>query len=202
MSSQCGCIAQTGSQLLTQSSFPSLVILPFRTYIQQFHTYIPHVPPSCPSQLPLPLATPTLNPHQSLPPTCIFHRLPAVLGSRDQSLFLFRSLGKVFYCKRSTASAAQATRNTPTSAPSSCQLPAHLHMHERTPLEANPEVHGSRWAGRGRRVVSREVAWVGTAVALSSLPDYKRSVICNTNVTFAVNAGGDYAYVHRRFVPS
>lgn len=163
MSTQCGCIAQTSSQLLTQSSYPSLVI-------PHIHPIVPHVHSTCPSQLPLPLATPTLNPHQSLPPTCIFHRLPAVLGSRDQSLFLFRSLGKVFYCKRSTASAAQATRNTPTSAPSSCQLPAHLHMHERTPLEANPEVHGSRWAGRGagQGVVSREVAWVDTAVALSS----------------------------------
>lgn len=140
--------------ILTSITHPPGKCPPTHTHhTSQSHTCIPLTPPThqllpltTPTQSPIPLCSSVTIPIHSLAP---HHRLPAVLGSRDHSLFLFRSLGKVFYCKRTTASAAQNTHNTPTSAASSLKLPAHLHMHERSPLEANPEVDERGGPGTG-----------------------------------------------------
>ncbi|CAB4019030.1 Cell cycle checkpoint RAD17, partial [Paramuricea clavata] len=53
---------------------------------------------------------------------------PSTIGGKDTSLFLFRVLGKVLYCKR------EETSNTTESS-----LPEHLKQHERLPLIENPE---------------------------------------------------------------
>ncbi|XP_064385945.1 cell cycle checkpoint protein RAD17-like isoform X2 [Halichondria panicea] len=52
---------------------------------------------------------------------------PFSIGGRDCSLFLFRALGKILYCKRDTEA-----ETTPT-------LPARLQLCERLPLLVNPE---------------------------------------------------------------
>jgi cell cycle checkpoint protein len=73
-------------------------------------------------------------------------RLSTLLGSRDHSLFLFRALGKVLYCKRLTGD--QASHNTPTTTPTEStpeeshviSLPPHLNHCQRAPLAINPEV--------------------------------------------------------------
>eukprot|EP00057_Strongylocentrotus_purpuratus_P032272 XP_787106.3 PREDICTED: cell cycle checkpoint protein RAD17 isoform X1 [Strongylocentrotus purpuratus] len=51
----------------------------------------------------------------------------AAIGGRDTSLFLFRALGKVLYCKREPKTASDPV------------LPPHLHHHERDRLIINPE---------------------------------------------------------------
>jgi len=52
-----------------------------------------------------------------------------VVGGRDNSLFLFRSLGKVLYCKRGPLSAEEKCS----------QLPLHLKHHARDRMLENPE---------------------------------------------------------------
>ncbi|XP_028851643.1 cell cycle checkpoint protein RAD17 isoform X2 [Denticeps clupeoides] len=51
------------------------------------------------------------------------------IGGKDASLFLFRALGKILYCKRETFEAAEAPR-----------LPAHLSEHQRDKLLLDPEL--------------------------------------------------------------
>ncbi|XP_069953149.1 cell cycle checkpoint protein RAD17-like isoform X2 [Cherax quadricarinatus] len=51
----------------------------------------------------------------------------AAIGGKDASLFLFRALGKVLYCKRNQDCGVVEP------------LPKHLQLHERTPLLENPE---------------------------------------------------------------
>ncbi|XP_078317725.1 cell cycle checkpoint protein RAD17-like [Crassostrea virginica] len=53
----------------------------------------------------------------------------AAIGGRDTSLFLFRALGKILYCKR----------DDPSNHPALPKLPPHLGEHERDPLSLNPE---------------------------------------------------------------
>ncbi|XP_055487216.1 cell cycle checkpoint protein RAD17 isoform X1 [Leucoraja erinacea] len=53
--------------------------------------------------------------------------LPAI-GGKDQSLFLFRALGRIMYCKREPPNDLQLN-----------PLPIHLAEHERDPLLVNPE---------------------------------------------------------------
>ncbi|XP_052688808.1 cell cycle checkpoint protein RAD17-like isoform X8 [Crassostrea angulata] len=53
----------------------------------------------------------------------------AAIGGRDTSLFLFRALGKILYCKR----------DDPSNHPELAKLPPHLREHERDPLSLNPE---------------------------------------------------------------
>ncbi|XP_062924640.1 cell cycle checkpoint protein RAD17 isoform X1 [Mobula hypostoma] len=53
--------------------------------------------------------------------------LPAI-GGKDQSLFLFRALGKIMYCKREPSSDVHLN-----------PLPTHLSEHQRDPLLVNPE---------------------------------------------------------------
>ncbi|XP_038661327.1 cell cycle checkpoint protein RAD17 isoform X2 [Scyliorhinus canicula] len=50
------------------------------------------------------------------------------IGSKDQSLFLFRALGKIIYCKRELPNDLDLN-----------PLPIHLSEHERDPLLVNPE---------------------------------------------------------------
>ncbi|XP_067885684.1 cell cycle checkpoint protein RAD17 [Heterodontus francisci] len=50
------------------------------------------------------------------------------IGSKDQSLFLFRALGKIIYCKREPPNDLDLN-----------PLPIHLSEHERDPLLVNPE---------------------------------------------------------------
>ncbi|XP_048381667.1 cell cycle checkpoint protein RAD17 isoform X2 [Stegostoma tigrinum] len=50
------------------------------------------------------------------------------IGSKDQSLFLFRALGKIIYCKRELPNDLNLN-----------PLPIHLSEHERDPLLINPE---------------------------------------------------------------
>ncbi|XP_041042376.1 cell cycle checkpoint protein RAD17 [Carcharodon carcharias] len=52
----------------------------------------------------------------------------ATIGSKDQSLFLFRALGKIIYCKRELPNDLDLN-----------PLPIHLSEHERDPLLVNPE---------------------------------------------------------------
>ncbi|XP_060077450.1 cell cycle checkpoint protein RAD17-like [Ylistrum balloti] len=51
------------------------------------------------------------------------------IGGRDTSLFLFRALGKILYCKR----------DDPNTHPDEPKLPAHLQEQHRDPLIVNPE---------------------------------------------------------------
>lgn len=51
----------------------------------------------------------------------------ATVGGKDASLFLFRALGKVLYCKRNQDVGVVEP------------LPKHLQLNERTPLQENPE---------------------------------------------------------------
>ncbi|XP_030049190.1 cell cycle checkpoint protein RAD17 isoform X2 [Microcaecilia unicolor] len=51
------------------------------------------------------------------------------IGGKDASLFLFRALGKILYCKREPATESHLPR-----------LPLHLSTHERDPLLVEPEV--------------------------------------------------------------
>lgn len=53
----------------------------------------------------------------------------ASIGGRDTSLFLFRALGKILYCKR----------DDPSNYSDLPRLPPHLSEHERDPLIINPE---------------------------------------------------------------
>ncbi|XP_069127183.1 cell cycle checkpoint protein RAD17-like [Argopecten irradians] len=53
----------------------------------------------------------------------------AAIGGRDTSLFLFRALGKILYCKR----------DDPSTHPDAPKLPVHLQEHHRDPLIVNPE---------------------------------------------------------------
>ncbi|CAG2257811.1 HRAD17 [Mytilus edulis] len=53
----------------------------------------------------------------------------ASIGGRDTSLFLFRALGKILYCKR----------DDPSNHSDLPRLPSHLSEHERDPLIINPE---------------------------------------------------------------
>lgn len=53
----------------------------------------------------------------------------AAIGGRDTSLFLFRALGKILYCKR----------DDPSNHSELAKLPSHLGEHERDPLSLNPE---------------------------------------------------------------
>ncbi|XP_061182185.1 cell cycle checkpoint protein RAD17-like [Saccostrea echinata] len=53
----------------------------------------------------------------------------AAIGGRDTSLFLFRALGKILYCKR----------DDPLNYPDLPKLPPHLAEHERDPLALVPE---------------------------------------------------------------
>lgn len=53
----------------------------------------------------------------------------AAIGGRDTSLFLFRALGKILYCKR----------DNPSNYTDLPRLPLHLTEHERDPLIINPE---------------------------------------------------------------
>ncbi|XP_048761307.2 cell cycle checkpoint protein RAD17-like [Ostrea edulis] len=53
----------------------------------------------------------------------------AAIGGRDTSLFLFRALGKILYCKR----------DDPQKHPDLPKLPPHLVEHERDPLIVKPE---------------------------------------------------------------
>ena len=74
----------------------------------------------------------------------------AAIGGRDNSLFLFRALGKILYCKRDTVDAErkgegegkledlERRNGTETGSPPS--LPAHLQQHERSRLLVDPEV--------------------------------------------------------------
>nr|XP_033782959.1 cell cycle checkpoint protein RAD17 isoform X3 [Geotrypetes seraphini] len=50
------------------------------------------------------------------------------IGGKDASLFLFRALGKILYCKREPATESNLPR-----------LPLHLSVHERDPLLVEPE---------------------------------------------------------------
>ncbi|CAL4066130.1 unnamed protein product, partial [Meganyctiphanes norvegica] len=52
----------------------------------------------------------------------------ASVGGKDASLFLFRALGKVLYCKRESDKGVVDS------------LPSHLKMHERSPLVETPEL--------------------------------------------------------------
>ncbi|KAK2168507.1 hypothetical protein LSH36_16g04026 [Paralvinella palmiformis] len=53
----------------------------------------------------------------------------SAIGGRDTSLFLFRALGKILYCKR----------GDPASCEDTAKLPAHLSEHYRDPMTFNPE---------------------------------------------------------------
>ena len=61
--------------------------------------------------------------------------LSAVLGSKDHNMYLFRALGKVLYCKRSTEEVDIRQELSKES------LPVHLKRNERNPLDIQPEVH-------------------------------------------------------------
>ena len=63
----------------------------------------------------------------------------AAIGGRDSSLFLFRALGKILYCKREVVSAVEETEVREVRARPH-PLPAHLRHCERSPLLVEPEV--------------------------------------------------------------
>ncbi|XP_051552277.1 cell cycle checkpoint protein RAD17-like isoform X2 [Myxocyprinus asiaticus] len=60
--------------------------------------------------------------------TCMQAESPAI-GGKDASLFLFRALGKILYCKRESDESSQAPK-----------LPPHLTEHQRDKLLVDPEL--------------------------------------------------------------
>jgi cell cycle checkpoint protein len=65
----------------------------------------------------------------------------AAIGGRDNSLFLFRALGKILYCKRETTSDREGGEGEGEGAPrgSAVALPPHLRHHQRPRLLVDPE---------------------------------------------------------------
>ena len=70
----------------------------------------------------------------------------AAIGGRDHSLFLFRALGKILYCKRESVSGdtcgegEQTEEDDHRERGGTPDLPAHLHHHKRSRLLIDPEV--------------------------------------------------------------
>jgi cell cycle checkpoint protein len=65
----------------------------------------------------------------------------AAIGGRDNSIFLFRALGKILYCKRETTSDREGGEGEGEGAPrgSAVALPPHLRHHQRPRLLVDPE---------------------------------------------------------------
>ena len=84
--------------------------------------------------------------------SCVLHYIPdggvlAAIGGRDSSLFLFRALGKILYCKRDSGERGReegeresGEKMESDGADSPPCLPEHLKQHERNRLLVNPEV--------------------------------------------------------------
>lgn len=66
----------------------------------------------------------------------------SAIGGKDTSLFLFRAIGKILYCKREPRRASDAV------------LPSHLSHHERDRLIINPEVRWTGFEGYGSNFLS------------------------------------------------
>lgn len=76
----------------------------------------------------------------------------AAIGGRDHSLFLFRALGKILYCKRESVSgdtcgddSEQTEGDSHSERDGTPDLPAHLHHHKRSRLLIDPEVQWSEF---------------------------------------------------------
>ncbi|CAI8034286.1 Cell cycle checkpoint protein RAD17 [Geodia barretti] len=65
----------------------------------------------------------------------------AAIGGRDNSIFLFRALGKILYCKRETTSDREGGEGEGEGGPrgSAVALPPHLRHHQRPRLLVDPE---------------------------------------------------------------
>ena len=70
----------------------------------------------------------------------------AAIGGRDNSIFLFRALGKILYCKRETTSDREGGEGEGEGGPrgSAVALPPHLRHHQRPRLLVDPEVQTSK----------------------------------------------------------
>lgn len=80
---------------------------------------------------------------------CLDGKELAAIGGRDHSLFLFRALGKILYCKRESVSedtggegSEKMEKNSHSERDGTPDLPAHLHHHKRSRLLIDPEVEG------------------------------------------------------------
>ena len=66
----------------------------------------------------------------------------AAIGGRDNSLFLFRALGKILYCRRDTTPEGGEEEEGEGAARGSAEvLPPHLVHHHRPRLLVDPEVY-------------------------------------------------------------